>query len=262
MDNYKINYSAATAPGNRDENQDVFLADEVVSKPKITNNQYYQEEFDLSDKIRLFVVADGVGSLRDSADATKIALDAIKDKVEKTNIDEKIEEINLKEFVIDAITTAQRTMINYCSQMVTCGSSTITLLAIRGREFVFANIGDSPAFLLRNDNEIRELSLRHNMATLKKLLNEDFVEGEERMLLYHLGEKNINVSLTANVVCDTIKNGDAFLLCSDGVFNVLGLDRIREMLTQRKLSFVFVTEATESYDSDNCTAITIYVDNQ
>lgn len=253
----KIEYSATTTVGSREYNQDVFLVDETISNLGIDETQHTVSASTLSQHtIKLFVVCDGVGSYKDSGFAAQKALEGIKDFHLKTN-PENI--TDLKAWVIEAIQAGKDAMESYCFEHGLDGSTTIALLAIKGDEYVFANIGDSPAYLLRND-ELKELSFKHNMAEYRRLLNEIPAEYEHSILLHHLGEFNLNIPLTAHFDGGKLYHKDAFVICTDGVSNALMVNFI-QMLSSKTSSYDFAIKSGEAINSDNCTAITIYVED-
>lgn len=267
MEKFKISYNASTLTGSREYNQDVFLADSVISEPESNSNQYFEDEYITSDTLKVFVVCDGVGMFKNSGMAAKAALEAVSKRVETCNAtveaaesDNDDSSVSLHDWVVETIGAAKEAMLAYCNENCTAGSSTISMLAIRNNEYVYANIGDSPAFLMKENGDFSELSLRHNLATLRRMLNEEPAEGEERVLLYHLGEKNQDVASTVNITQGTLGDKDAFLVCSDGVVNILSEKEIQQLLSEKKSSCVFVIDARNTEDSDNCTAITVYIE--
>ncbi len=95
-------------------------------------------------------------------------------------------------------------------------ATTLSALVLRGRRYVLAHIGDSRIYLLR-DGVCTQLTVDHiwEHPELKNVLSRavgldrhfqpDFADGE-------------------------LREGDCFLLCSDGVWGVLGDGRMRETL--------------------------------
>ena len=267
MEKFKISYNASTVTGSREYNQDVFLVDSVISEPNSKSNQYFEDEYITSDTVKVFVVCDGVGMFKNSGMAAKSALEAVSERVEAYNsavesaeADKDDISITLRDWVVETISAAKESMLDYCSKNCTAGSSTISMLAIRNNEYVYANIGDSPAFLMKENGDFSELSIRHNLATLRRMLNEEPAEGEECVLIYHLGERRQDVASTVNIKQGTLGDKDAFLVCSDGVVNILSEKEIQQLLSEKKSSCVFVTDAEKTEGSDNCTAITIYTE--
>jgi PPM family protein phosphatase len=107
-----------------------------------------------------------------------------------------------------------------CSGMGT----TCTVLAVQDRRAFLAHIGDSRAYLLRN-GEMRQISEDDSLVAemvRKGLLNEEEAKrsAERHVILRALGSEEspkLTVWQTGLVVCA----GDAFVLCSDGLTNLV-----------------------------------------
>lgn len=267
MNKLTLKFNAATDIGTRDSNQDVFLADEVVSDAACSGEQYFEDVISTSDKIHVFAVCDGIGSFKNSGFAAGAALDAIKKKAASYNAmladgqNEDAESVvSLTEWVSAALNDARQSLFNYWRDKDQYGSSTtIALLAVRGDEYVFANIGDSPGYLRKADKLI-ELSVKHNLAAFKRSIGEIPDESDSCILLFHLGESSIDIEFMTNLKSGTLEPGDTIIMCTDGVDNEFNADDINSMLAEGKPSHVFVKQAAGAQNSDNCTAITIYVD--
>ncbi len=180
--------------------------------------------------------------------------DAAEDAEEKTD---------LRAWVIFALEEAKKAMLDFCRENNCRGaSSTISMLIMREDEYIFANIGDSPCYLRNGDGRFRELSFKHNLASYKRAINADWLESDERVLLYHLGDEKNEIILTANIVNSKINPGDAFIVCSDGVSSAFEAGIIGNKLFEQTPSYKFVSEAARAEYADNCTAITVYVEQK
>lgn len=283
MNNFKIKFSAATAVGKREINQDIFLADKALSSADSIHEQYFENVCMTTEGLKVFALCDGIGSYKNSGFAAHAALSRIREDVAEYNknlssaeteesydFSEVTKEVgnsfpkegDLRALTITLLENAKKSMLKFCYENNYNGSSsTIAILAIKDDDFVFANIGDSPCFLKNAQGEFKELSLRHNLATYKRLLNDVAQEGDERILLYHLGDKSSDVVLTANVVAGKLSDKDAFIICSDGVATI-DVTTMSDMLSEQKASYKFVEMATGVEDADNCTAITVYIDGE
>lgn len=268
MNKLTIKFNAATAIGSRDSNQDVFLADEVISDAACSGEQYFEDAISTSDEIHVFAVCDGIGSFKNSGFAACAALDAIKEKAASYNAmladnqNEGAESaVSLTEWVSVALNDARQAIFNYWRDKDQYGSSTtIALLAVRGNEYVFANIGDSPGYIRKPDNKLVELSVKHNLAAFKRSIGEDPGESDSCILLFHLGESNIDMEFMTNLKFGTLEPGDAILVCTDGVDNEFKAEDMNSMLAEGKPSHMFVKQGVAAQNADNCTAITIYVE--
>lgn len=263
MKTFNIKFNAATSVGGREMNQDVFLANNVVSDADTIKDQYFEDVCSCSNgDIRVFAVCDGIGSYKNSGFAAHTALSKIQNLIVEYNTFLKNEQIGLDAWVLYALDEARSAMLDFCRRNNYNGaSSTIAMLVLRDGEYVFANIGDSPCYARTAEGEFKELSLKHNLATYKRRKNIDCSENDERVLLYHLGDKSREIMLTTHMVSGRINSKDAFFVCSDGVAATLGEGAVNNMLAEQQTSDKFVAKAAECPGADNCTAITIYIEN-
>ena len=144
--------------------------------------------------------------------------------------------------------------------------STMALLCIspEKKEAVASNIGDSKVFLFRN-NELKKISEDHNQA--QSLVNIGLITEDEARthkdkskLTQHLGifqdELVLEPYISDNII---LEENDLFLICSDGLTDMLGYDAIEKILKDN-LSLKdkckkLVEKANENGGVDNTTVI-------
>jgi serine/threonine protein phosphatase PrpC len=129
-------------------------------------------------------------------------------------------------------------------------ATTLTVLVLRGRRYVCAHVGDSRLYLLR-DGGLTQLTVDHvwEHPELKNVLSRavgldrhfqiDFVDGE-------------------------LKQGDCFLLCSDGVWGVLGDEHLREALLahqdMQQAAAALCRLALAANGQDNASAVVLRIE--
>lgn len=253
-----IEYSAATLVGQRENNQDGYAANAMLSCPNVCDIQFSTGTRDIHE-LNVFAVCDGVGSFAQSGDAAHAALQRLYEERERYLQMNEQERPLLSDWVAYALDSAQKSLKDYCSQHDAQGSATMTILAVAGDgEYVFGNIGDSPAYLLRKKQRLVELSERHNLAAEKRRRGEKPSPDDSCALLHHLGETGRN-SLTAHWVSGTLEEGDALLLCSDGVSNTLSERKLASLLKKGANAIAFAEPAAAAPGADNCTAIVVRI---
>ena len=109
------------------------------------------------------------------------------------------------------------------------GGTTLTALLWSGSQLGLVHIGDSRAYLLRDD-ELFQITHDHTvvqaMVDEGKLTEDEVATHPQRMLLLQaLGHADPDVALR------DVQAGDRYLLCSDGLHRVLSDDTLRSILT-------------------------------
>lgn len=176
---------------------------------------------------RLLAVADGYGS--GGAPASAAAIDALKyletDSIPAGNL------LNLLE---DAVEQAKRAV----DGAVETGSSpdgagtTLTAMLWTGSQLALVHIGDSRVYLLR-DGELFQVTHDHTM--VQSMVDEGRLTPEEAashpqrsLLLRALGQ---GVDGNPDMRLHVARQGDRYLLCSDGLSAVVPIDEIRQALS-------------------------------
>ena len=129
-------------------------------------------------------------------------------------------------------------------------ATTLTVLVLRGRRYVSAHVGDSRLYLLR-EGVCTQLTVDHvwEHPELKNVLSRAVGLDRHFQLDFADGE---------------LKEGDCFLLCSDGVWGALGDARIRETLLAhpdaQQAAASLVSLALAAGGQDNASAVVLRVD--
>ena len=113
--------------------------------------------------------------------------------------------------------------------------TTASMLCFFEEHYHLCNIGDSPIFLFR-DNKLSEISYEH---TEKE--NYILIYGEENVpkdkkfrLTQHIGIFPEELQIEPYLSCDEIKKGDRFVICSDGLTDMLTDEQIERVLVEEK----------------------------
>ncbi len=226
----------------RSENQDFG----ILSSP--------EEEKSASGE-QLMMVADGMGGHRGGATASRLAATTVKSEFFARDTDDiagalkhAFQQANQKIF--------DQSQTNPDLQgMGTTGSA----LVIRNNHAIFAHVGDSRIYLVR-DNQIQQLTEDHSLVA--SMVREGLLTSKEaethprrNVLQRSIGvmqELDVDVSQPL-----AIQPGDVFILCSDGLH---GLVKEEEMLEVARLPIgqaadLFVAKALERGAPDNVTVI-------
>lgn len=208
----------------------------------------------------LIAVADGMGGHAGGEVASAIAISAIEKLLPVIN--DAAVDINSREDLflnitheIDLQILAKSKEVPELSGMGT----TLTALSIFDNNVELLHIGDSRCYRYR-DNKLEQLSYDHTV--MQELLDqgrltpEEIINHPQRSLLTQalMGDSGI----TPILISYEIKSGDQFLICSDGLTNVLSEYEISKIITansNEKLVSSLINEVKEKGAPDNITVI-------
>ena len=202
----------------------------------------------------VFVVADGMGGAQAGEVASKVAAEAF----EPGNSADESPEPYLR-----GVVEAANARIHELSQEDASRSgmgTTLTAAMVHGEEISLAHVGDSRAYLWRDD-ELRRLTSDHSLVEelrrQGRLTETQAAEHPQRSIITRaLGpEPTVNV----DTMTYPARPGDVLLLCSDGLTTMLPDERIQEVLAEtpdlRAAVRRLIGEANEAGGRDNITVI-------
>jgi len=240
----KIMYFGQSDRGRvRKANEDYFALE------KINRNEY------------LFIVADGMGGHQAGDVASRLGtltfIDHYKEqRAKKTPIPESLR---------DAIRAANGAILAKAQAdpskrgMGTTFSAMTLAMADANAHII--HVGDSRIYLIRDD-QIHRLTTDHTF--VEKMMEEGRISAEEarnhpqkNILYMSLGARE---SFSPVEIADTVKKEDTFVLCSDGLSNMVPDELIREyagIYPPRQLVDKLIDLANEKGGSDNITIVAV-----
>jgi serine/threonine protein phosphatase PrpC len=165
----------------------------------------------------LFVVADGLGGHEHGELASACVRDTLLEDF--SPMEEK-----RREWLVSKIAEANRRVLERQKELNSVLKSTVVALAIDGNRAVWANVGDSRLYYL-HESAIYAYTEDHSVSYKKfkagEITREQICTDEDQSrLLRSIGSEDRNEPDVRN--CDVpLVPGDAFLLCSDGVWEYL-----------------------------------------
>lgn len=141
--------------------------------------------------------------------------------------------------------------------------TTAAMLCFAGNRYVLCNVGDSPVFLLRH-GKLRQVSVDHNLRSVYEAATGKKADPKQKFRLTQcIGIPREEMQITPYVAAGRIRPGDVFLICSDGVTDMLPLQSIREILSRnpepREMTAQLLEAALAAGGVDNITAICLKV---
>ena len=142
--------------------------------------------------------------------------------------------------------------------------STLSCICVKDDRMEALNVGDSPIYLFR-DGGSHALYREHTGAAWKERNGyggEDITERDRHVLTDYIGcRHDIEQAVYREELA--LQDGDVVLIASDGVFEGIGLERVREIafdIRYRNAADQIVREALRQ-STDNVTALLLYVKN-
>jgi len=194
-----------------------------------------------SHSLNLFVVADGMGGHRHGEMAAELAISTVQYFVESSQdqldatwpFGYKFELSGDANRLSTAIQLANRQVWKHAQQSVDCAGMGTTIAAVMLSEGVaiVGNVGDSRVYLFRA-NELKQITFDDTLVNTVAMQAGTDVESlanhpMRNVLTQAAGSEE---AVEAHVVEQLLRDGDVYLICSDGLHGVVGNSAIRSIL--------------------------------
>lgn len=251
-----ITSSAYTHVGNvRTNNEDNFYIDGTYKKSTSINILEYNHVKER--KHHTYAICDGMGGEKSGEIAALRAVETLL-KYDKPNLDNSFDALVQK---INMLICNERTQTN---QVV---GSTISILVIKKSTFSLCNLGDSRIYLFRGGS-LTQLSKDHTK--LQQLRDAGFaVSGTsfdkmKHILTQHLGIPSDDFVIEPYILKkQALSSGDYFLICSDGLTDMVDDSNILGVFSEFKnsppnmISSHLISLALQNGGKDNVSVIVI-----
>ena len=264
---------------------------DVGRERKLNEDRFYYKVVQSSEEgsLGLFIVADGMGGHLAGEVASQWTVSTLKRELAPlfrpqdpsvtrrldaealvavgSGVTVRLDETDLARLLEHAVERANQVLLGYArkhSEEAADMGSTLTLAVVEGNRATVANVGDSRAYLWRN-GWLRQLTDDHSVpgALLRQgqITPEEADEHPHRHVLYRcLGLKpGLEVDIYPSLA---LRHGDALLLCSDGLWDMLSpAEKLAAFLTPETSPLVtcrrMVEAANEAGGEDNITVVLV-----
>jgi protein phosphatase len=224
-----------------------------------TGRQRHANEDSYFARAPVFAVADGMGGAQAGEVASQIAARAFEPALD----DEEAAESQLRSVVQDANSKIHQ-LAQQDSSRAGMGT-TLTAALVRGDEVSLAHVGDSRAYVLR-DGELRRLTKDHSLVEelrrQGRLTDEQAEEHPQRSIITRALGPEPRVKVDTRTYPG--RDGDVFLLCSDGLTTMVAEEEIRDILTGSRSLRSAVSRLVEAANRqggrDNITVVAFRVE--
>jgi serine/threonine protein phosphatase PrpC len=230
-----------------------------------------EDSFLIDDELQLYVVADGMGGHAGGGTASRIAVETIDQKLRELRTAEpspatgtrNLQDSPVPETIRSAVEQACLAIYARAQEdpeLAGMGTTVISLMLDDAHAF-FAHVGDSRAYLVRGEL-IQQISEDHSL--VNEQIKAGMITPEEAR---HSRYRNIitrSVGFEEEVQVDVMgllaEPGDTFILCSDGLANMLEDTEILEAVREKTLAEIpstLIALANERGGDDNITVVAV-----
>ncbi len=223
-----------------------------------------QDAYSIDSLGRFFIVADGMGGHAGGEEASRIATQAIREFLEEN----WSEDLDPAELLRDGLIKANQSILDNQQaypERADMGTTVVVVLFPEGQIPLYVHVGDSRLYLLRN-HTLNQVTKDHTwvaQAVQSGILMPDQarIHPWRHVLAQCLGREDL---AQVEVQPLKIRSGDKLLLCSDGLTEEVGDEKIEShLLTAESCdesAELLVAEAKANGGRDNITVVIVGVD--
>lgn len=246
---FRFVFSAASECGLRRENGDDFLLAAqpggVLARTRACRGHWQAK----AGSGLVAALSDGVGGLPQGRQAAALTLDTLAAQPQGGEA----------QWAAQASEAVRSAFFDEHTQELR-GAATLSYLYFEGGGVQAVNVGDSPIYRLRGE-ELTRLSEPHTAAHIKRLNNAGPVlAADENLLVRFIGNPWAVRVPQAHTARHAVMPGDVYLVCSDGVSDVLDSASLKALLRGGgDRAQHIVRAAMRAGSTDNLTAVTLLV---
>ena len=237
------------------------VAKSDIGKVRDLNQDYYYISKE-TEEPKIYILADGMGGYKGGEIASKLATETVKQYISNNFSNTVKEKEEILKLIHDAVEYANMVVYEKSKENPELEGmgTTLEVCLIYNNKAYIGHIGDSRIYRIRKD-VIRKLTKDHSY--VQKLVEDKKITRDEakthpkkNMLTKALGcTPYVEPDLRAR----NFEKGDIFIICSDGLTNMVEEQRIYELAKENAETAVdkLVAEANEAGGFDNITVIII-----
>lgn len=220
------------------------------------------------DKLLLCMVADGMGGTDDGTAASLLTQKLMERWFDK-NADELLQsrdfENKVKESITEVLQDANEKATLYSREKGFTTGSTAMVVLFFGNKYIAANIGDSRLYKFSR-GESRQITRDQTLAQLEvergNLTPEEAkTDKRSHTLLQCIG---MDEDLEPEFFQGTIRKGEYYLICSDGMYNRVDISELEQIVMQKKKDtkkklMELIIRSKQKGEKDNITGILVEI---
>lgn len=208
-----------------------------------------------------FIIADGMGGHNSGEIASKMVVDFVSSYLLEFP-GEFLDEENIQDSIMEVIKMANSKVFTVSGEKEeNAGMGTTLILAVmRNKKIFLGHVGDSRAYMIR-ENMIEQVTTDHSF--IEELIRKGSINRKqaESHPSKHVITRAIGCGeeIEVDTYSCNIKEKDIFILCTDGLTNMLNDDEIYEIVKSTddldQICDLLVNKANEKGGEDNITVI-------
>lgn len=238
----------------------IFAKTDIGRERKLDEDYFYASKAE--DKIKLFILADGMGGYNGGEVASKMAVEASKDYIQKNFAKNKESKEAIEKLINDAMIYANDVVYKKAQSKEDLSGmgTTLDICLIYNSRLYIGHIGDSRVYRIRKEF-MRKIT--RDDSYVQTLIEDGTITKEEafrhpkkNMLTKALG---CTKEIEPTVYTKTFIKNDIILMSSDGLTNMVREDEIYKIIKEEDNSHeALIKKANENGGLDNITVIVIY----
>ena len=233
----------------RHNNEDNYCVNGMF-RALLEESAYCSHIFSSFDEAIVFAVFDGMGGEQNGEYASYEAANIL------SQVETKPDDILVTEYLEEIVNkmnraVCEKTFEMKCSRM----GSTAVICCVENNILSLCNIGDSRGYRLR-DGELFQMSLDHCESLVHSI-------DKKAALTQHLGIDSEEFEIVPHIISSEMKSGDVYLLCSDGLTDMVSTSDIKAIMNKSQdsnsLCNELVNKALSNGGKDNITVLVAVV---
>jgi Serine/threonine protein phosphatase len=231
---------------------------------KSSSEKCHNKFIDFVNYGAIFGISEGIGDRSIAAKAAYIAMSNIPECYQKMQFFDDIEEVCFKDYIMELNNEVVKLS---ASEGKKIGLS-IALLGIHNNKVISVNVGNSRVYRFR-EGRLTQISRDHTQRNLimnsgRIFPDENTREKEYNKLTQFIGCVEDGSKLKPNIsVLEDIEFGDMYLLCSDGLYNMVDKDEIARVMSsgadEKTIADILTQKAYLNGGKDNITVIAVKI---
>ncbi len=230
-----------------------------IGKVRAGNEDAFEYGF-FEDGTAWALVCDGMGGVHGGKIASTMAINMVSEKIKKC-YNKSMSVSSLENLLLSAITTANVTVYDRGSvdDSLKGMGTTIVAAVVKNNEACIAHVGDSRAYII-SGNKIRQVTKDHSlvqeMLDKGQITEQEFETTPIKNIITRAMGISEDVDIEFDFVC--VNEGEALVLCSDGLSGLVEKNKILEIYQQTEFSSLaerYIQEANDNGGRDNITVV-------